>query len=158
MATWEQLAEMAPAVAADAQGFLQVGKHLTLATLRRDGAPRISGIEVQIRDGELWFGSMWQSPKAKDLQRDPRFALHSASLSPPEWVGDAKVSGRAVEIDDEDEKARTVDAAGGAPPGPFHLFRAELDEVIVVRLGDPEDHLAVTRWTPAEGVQVHVLR
>lgn len=158
MPSWKQLVDGAPAVAADAQGFLEVGKHLTLATLRRDGAPRISGIEVQIRDGELWFGSMWQSPKARDLQADPRFALHSASLSPPEWVGDAKVSGRAVEIQDETEKARTIEAAGGGPPGPFHLFRAELDEVVIVRVGTPEDHLAVTRWTPAGGTKVHILR
>ena len=59
--------------------MFDANKHKTLATLRRDGSPRISGIEIWFEDGELWFGSMWQGVKALDLQRDSRFALHSAS-------------------------------------------------------------------------------
>jgi len=54
-------------------------KHKTLATLRKDGSPRISGIEVDFVDGDLWLGAMWQSRRALDLRRDPRFALHSAT-------------------------------------------------------------------------------
>lgn len=59
--------------------------HKTLATLRRDGSPRSSGIEATFAQGELWMGSMWRSTKALDLQRDPRFALHSGSTDPPAW-------------------------------------------------------------------------
>jgi len=158
MASWSAFAEAAPDLGEEARRFLQAGRHLTLATLRGDGAPRISGIEVQIRDGQMWFGSMWRSPKALDLRRDPRFALHSASVDPPEWAGDAKVSGWVEEIHDPHEKAKAVEEAGGAPPGPFHLFRAELDEVVVVRLGEPPDHLAVRRWTAAGGLRSLELR
>jgi hypothetical protein len=158
VATWGRLAAEAPEVAASARTFLEARKHLTLATLRADGAPRISGIEVQILGGDLWMGSMWRSPKALDLRRDPRFALHSSSIDPPEWAGDAKVAGRAVETDDHNTKARIVAAAGGAPPGPFHLFRLDLDEVVVITLGDPPDHLAVRRWTAADGVRTFELR
>jgi hypothetical protein len=158
VATWGEFAAEAPHVAERARAFLEARKHLTLATLRRDGAPRISGIEVQILGGDLWMGSMWRSPKALDLRRDPRFALHSSSIDPPEWTGDAKVAGRAVETHDEDTKARIVAAAGGAPSGPFHLFRLEIDEVVVIALGDPPDHLAVRRWTAADGVREHELR
>ena len=158
MAGWSEFAAAAPELAEEAAGLLSARRHLTIATLRPDGAPRISGIEVQIRDGEIWFGSMWRSPKALDLQRDPRFALHSGSADPPGWAGDAKVSGRAVEIDDEAEKARTVDAAGGAPPGPFHLFRADIEEVVVLRLGDPADHLVARRWTQSGGLRRLTLR
>lgn len=158
MATWGRLAAEAPEVAASARTFLEARKHLTLATLRADGAPRISGIEVQILDDDLWMGSMWRSPKALDLQRDPRFALHSSSIDPPEWAGDAKVAGRAIETDDYNTKARIVAAAGGAPPGPFHLFRLDLDEVVVITLGDPPDHLAVQRWTAKDGVRTFELR
>ncbi len=44
----------------------------------------------------MWFGGMWQSKKALDLLRDPRFALHSASLDAAEWKGDAKIADHIV--------------------------------------------------------------
>ena len=68
------------------------------------------------------------------------------------------MAGRAVETDDYNTKARIVAAAGGAPPGPFHLFRLDLDEVVVITLGEPPDHLAVRRWTGADGVREYELR
>lgn len=49
-------------------------------------------------DGELWLGSMWQSLKARDLQRDPSFALPSGSSDPDDgWHGDAKVANSVEE-------------------------------------------------------------
>ena len=48
-----------------------------LGTLRADGSPRISPCEVDLVDGRLCFGMMWQSHKALDLLRDPRLAVHS---------------------------------------------------------------------------------
>ena len=151
MASWGEVERSAPELAARALAFLEAGKHKTIATLRRDGAPRISGIEADLAQGELWFGAMWRSVKALDLRRDPRFALHSASVDPPEWTGDAKVSGRAVEVEDEETKAAVRSAAGGEPPpGPYHLFRADIAEVAVVRLGDPADHLVIELWRDGE--------
>ncbi len=123
--------------------------HKTLATIRRDGSPRISGTEARFAGGELWLGSMWRSMKALDLRRDPRFALHSGSEDPPGWPGDATVSGRVEELGDDERKAAVFPAP---PPGPFHLFRADVTEVLVVRLGDPADHLVVEVWHPGEGV------
>jgi hypothetical protein len=42
---------------------------MTLATLRRDGSPRISGTEVEFTDGQVWLGMMPGSLKALDLRR-----------------------------------------------------------------------------------------
>src|SRR4029450_3282709 len=102
-----------------------------LATLRRDGSHRISGIEATFADGELWLGMMPGSRKALDLRRDPRLALHSASLDPPEdpttWPGDAKLAGRAVEVDAPALKERF--AGGGGQPDEPHLFRVDIPEV-----------------------------
>jgi hypothetical protein len=69
--------------------------------LRADGSPRISGIEAVFEDGELVFGSMPNACQGADLRRDPRFALHSATVDPVEgaeaqWPGEAKISGRAL--------------------------------------------------------------
>ena len=42
-------------------------RDLTLATLRRDGSPRISGTEAHIVDGQIVLGMMPGSMKARDL-------------------------------------------------------------------------------------------
>jgi len=101
VATWEQVEGEAPELAAAAWRFLDAHIHKTLATLRRDGSPRISGTDVQFEGGDLLMGSMWRSMKALDLLRDPRFALHGGSADPPDWDGDAKLAGRAEEVTDE---------------------------------------------------------
>jgi hypothetical protein len=148
VASWSDVEREAPALAALARRFLDAFTHKTLATLRRDGSPRISGTEVQFVDGQLWLGSMWRSMKALDLRRDPRFALHSGSVDPPEWKGDAKVAGRVEEITDPDR----VHAINGPEAGRSHLFRADIGELVVVRLGDPPDHLVIESWHEGRGV------
>ena len=150
MASWREIEAEAPELAALARGFFDAFKHKTLATLRKDGSPRISGSEIQFADGELWFGSMWQALKALDLQRDPRFALHSGSPDPPAWSGDAKIAGRAEQSTDP----RRIAAINGdgVPPGPSHLFRADVTELVVVRLGDPADHLIIESWRVGRGI------
>jgi hypothetical protein len=155
VASWAQVEAEAPELAAAARRILDAHKHKTLATLRRDGSPRISGTEAQFRDGELWFGGMWRSRKALDLRRDPRFALHSASVDPDEgdpaaWPGDAKLSGRAEEITDP---ARVAEVNEGAPPGPSHLFRADITEVVLTKVGTPADHLLIQLWREGEGLR-----
>ena len=150
MPSWGDVEAEAPELAGRARGFLDAHVHKTLATLRRDGSPRISGTEIDFADGQLWLGSMWRSLKALDLRRDPRFALHSGSADPPGWTGDAKIAGRAEEVTDPDLKAEIV--VDDAPPGPSHLFRADVIELVVVRLGDPADHLVIETWHAGRGV------
>jgi hypothetical protein len=151
MASWNEVEREAPELTKTARVFLDAFVHKTLATLRRDGSPRISGSEVIFADGELWLGSMWSSVKALDLQRDPRFALHSGSPDPASgWKGDAKIAGRVAEITDQERIEEIV--AGHAPPGPMHLFRCDICELAVVALADPPDHLIIESWHAGRGV------
>jgi Pyridoxamine 5'-phosphate oxidase len=150
MPSWSAVEAEAPELAALARDFLDAYIHKTLATLRRDGSPRISGSEVVFVDGELWLGSMWQSLKALDLRRDPRFALHSGSADPPAWTGDAKLAGHVEEVADPERKTAII--GGDAPPGSSHLFRADITELVVVRLADPPDHLVIETWHAGRGV------
>jgi hypothetical protein len=151
MASWAEVEREAPELAARARGYLDAFKHKTLATIRQDGSPRISGSEADFRDGELWIGSMWRARKALDLRRDPRFALHSGSPDPDAgWTGDAKLAGRMEEITDP-ERIAAINGPG-SPPGESHLFRADIDELVVVRLGDPADHLLIESWHAGRGV------
>jgi len=154
MASWNDVSVAAPAFAAAAREMLDTHRHKTLATLRKDGSLRISGIEVEFVDGELWLGAMWQSRKALDLLRDPRFALHSVTAGSEAWPGDAKIAGRAEEVTDPERKqAVQAASAGEAPPGPFHLFRADVTEVVIVRAGNPPDHLVVEFWREGAGLR-----
>jgi hypothetical protein len=148
MAAWVAIEAAAPDLAAEARRYLDSHVHKTLATLRRDGSPRISGTECKFALGELWFGSMAGALKAQDLMRDPRFALHSGSDDPPDWDGDAKVAGRAVEITDP---GTWVEVYGEEQPQDgAHLFRADLFEVSTVRVGD--GGLVIASWHEGRGV------
>lgn len=114
-------------------------KHLTMATLRRDGAPRISGTEVQFMDGELRIGSMSGALKALDLRRDARVAIHGPTHDPTgtgRWRGEAKVAGQAIEIASADSS---------------HAFRIDLDEIVITRLNGKRDKLVVESWSPGRG-------
>jgi hypothetical protein len=151
MPSWSDFEAAAPELAAEVRARLEAHTHKTLATLRRDGAPRISGTEATFADGELWIGSMWQARKARDLQRDPRFALHSGSDDPPEWSGDAKLAGVVEEIADEAlVRERNGEAAAN---GPSHLFRLDLREVSAVGLNAERTKLVIRIWTPEGGVR-----
>src|SRR3954465_14079254 len=97
MARWGEFEAEEPELAARARELLDAHKHKTLATLRKDGSPRISGTERETRDGELQVGARWRAVKGLALLRGPRFALHSAAEDPAEWAGDAKVAGTGPE-------------------------------------------------------------
>jgi len=150
MTSFGEFERAAPELAASVRGYFGAHVHKTLATVRRDGSPRISGSEAQLMEDELWIGSMPNALKARDLQRDPRYALHSGSDDPPGWKGDAKVAGRAEEITDPETVARINH---NAPPGPSHLFRLDVEEASVVRMNEAGDGIVVIYWTPEQGVR-----
>ncbi len=149
MPSWSDFEAAAPELAARVRRHFDAHTHKTLATVRADGAPRISGTESRFADGELWIGSMDGAPKARDLQRDPRFALHSGSDDPAEWKGDAKLAGVAEEITDP----RRVREINGGEHSGSHLFRLDLREVSTVGLDDARTQLVIEVWTPERGVR-----
>jgi len=147
MPSWSEIEMAEPQFAARVQQLFDAGRHKTIATLRADGSPRISGIECEFADGELRFGSMTRARKGADLKRDPRFALHGPTVHPVEgkegeWPGEAKIAGRAIPAGD---------TAEGAPDG--EMFTADITEVAFTHLNDEANKLVVEWWTPAKGLQ-----
>jgi hypothetical protein len=145
MTTWSDLERDEPEFAVRVQALFDARRHKTIATIRADGSPRISGIEAEFKDGQLTFGSMPHARKGADLRRDPRFALHSATIDPvdgaeAEWPGEAKISGRAV----------LVGPADGADGESFH---ADVTEVVHTHLNDEATLLVVEWWTPKGGLR-----
>lgn len=151
MASWAEIVESAPQFAAGLRRHLDARVHKTIATVRADGSPRISGIEAFFADDDLWCGSMPNARKALDLRRDPRFAVHSGSVDPPDWEGDAKLSGWAEEVTDPDRRLTVFRSHGSDPPSPeSHLFRAEIHEAVLVGLNEARDRLVIELWRPGK--------
>jgi hypothetical protein len=152
MATWSEFEAQAPALAPRVQQALDAHLHKLIATLRRDGAPRLSGIEVTIGLGQLWLGMMADSTKGRDLLRDPRFALHSAPIDLELKQGDAKLSGRATLVTNEAEleayRALLKEVRGMDVPGPMDLFRADVFDASIVTVEG--DELVIDAWRADE--------
>jgi hypothetical protein len=149
MARWNDVVREAPDLAEKARAIFDAHKHKTLATLRADGSPRVSGIEAEFWKDDLWLGSMPDSRKGADLKRDARFALHSATVDPELEQGDAKLSGRVELVGGGEFDAYVAhlhESADQVPEGSFDLFRADLSELVVISIGDPPDHLLIETW------------
>jgi hypothetical protein len=147
MVAWKDVEQAEPDFAARVRRLFDAGRHKTIATLRADGSPRISGIECEFTDGELRFGSMPGARKGADLRRDPRFALHGPTVHPLEgneaqWPGEAKIAGRAI-------------LAGPITDGPAgDLFVANISEVVTTRLNPEATLLVIESWTPQRGLRL----
>ncbi len=145
MPTWEEFARLEPELAGRVEERFGIRKHKTLATLRRDGSPRISGIETEFSDGQVFLGLMPGSRKLQDLRRDPRLALHSPTDDPPAdrpsgWRGEAKIAGIAVEVPYPDSP---VPGAG--------RVQIDINEVVFTHLNEAGDRLVVESWNPSTG-------
>jgi hypothetical protein len=146
MTSWHQVERAEPGFAQRVRELFDAHKHKTIATLRADGSPRISGIEASFDDGELTFGSMPHARKGADLRRDPRFALHCATVDPVEgseaqWPGEAKIAGRAL-------PTGPITNAPGAD-----MFKADIAEVVHTHLNEKATMLVIEWWTPTHGLR-----
>jgi Pyridoxamine 5'-phosphate oxidase len=139
VATWGEFEAAQPEFARRARKLMTARKHLTMATLRRDGSPRISGTEVQFAGDDLRIGSMPGARKALDLRRDARVAIHGPTNDPAKggrWRGEAKIAGRAVELASNDDS---------------HAFRIDIEEVVITQLNAARDRLVIESWNPTRG-------
>jgi hypothetical protein len=162
MATWTEFAAEAPELAELAQKRLAATGLMLLATLRRDGFPRISPMEpvlagdkLVLHDGKLWLGMMVGATKSKDLQRDGRLYLHTATADKMVTEGDVKMWGVATQVTDHDALETFSDdiyASVGHrfEVGEFDAFDVDLLGASAVGIGD--DVMVVRTWQPGKGV------
>ena len=151
MTAWEGIEQAEPEFAGRVRRLFDAGRHKTIATLRSDGSPRISGIECDFAGGNLQFGSMVGSRKGADLERDPRFALHGPTFHPEqgresEWAGEAKIAGRAI-------PAGPISAPEAADQPGGEMFVADITEVVLTGLNDAGTKLVIESWTPERGLR-----
>ncbi|HEX2381215.1 MAG TPA: pyridoxamine 5'-phosphate oxidase family protein [Acidimicrobiales bacterium] len=146
---WADLEHDAPRLAERARERLVDPGVLLVATVRRDGTPRLSPVEPLLLDGDLWLSMMWQSRKAADLLIDDRILVHSIVTGPDGDHGEIKIRGRATPVDDPDLRKHYCDAVqslGWRPVEPyFHLFVVDIGDMTSIRYAKSGDQ-HVARW------------
>jgi hypothetical protein len=157
--TWREFTDVAPRIAAVfARRHAATGDLCMLATLRSDGFPRISPIEPRIFEGQLWIVGMPDTAKFRDLHRDPRFCLHTATVDGEAGDGDAKLWGLVRDVRNEALQRRFAEAlfedTGMDLRGSDfdHFYAADLTGAAAVQVGG--GHMDVTIWRPGKPERV----
>ncbi|WP_205876709.1 pyridoxamine 5'-phosphate oxidase family protein [Mycobacterium camsae] len=158
MTTWTEFVTAAPRIADTFIRRHRAARNLCmLATLRADGFPRISPMEPRIFEDVLWISGMEDTTKYRDLRRDPRLCLHTATVDTEVKDGDAKLFGRAYVVPYGDQHRRFADALfediGLDLRGrPFDLIGVDIAGASAVHVSD--DHLDITIWKPGQAERV----
>jgi hypothetical protein len=159
--SWQEFEKDAPRIAEIfRRRHAATGNLCFLGTLRPDGFPRICPMEPRFFEDRLWLVGMPDTAKFRDLDRDPRFTLHTATVDTHVSEGDAKVWGTVEDVRDPELHARFADDLF-AETG-FDLRGRTFDRFLGARLVGAsavevgEGHLDVTVWRA--GGQEKVIR
>jgi len=159
VSTWKDFTEGAPRISAVfARRHAAAGNLCILATLRADGFPRISPMEPRVFEDELWLVGMPGTTKFRDLHRDPRFCLHTATVDTEVKEGDAKLWGIVHDVGDRALHQRFASALFDETG--FDLRGQEFDHFYAVDVTGASSvevgggHLDVTVWKPGEPERV----
>ena len=159
VATWKEFTNGAPRIAAIfTRRHVAAGNLCLLATLRSDGFPRISPMEPRVFEDELWLFGMPNTTKFRDLSRDPRFCLHTATIDTEVKDGDAKLWGVAHDVGDTALHLRFATALFNETGLNLlgqefdHFYAADLTGASAVEVSG--GHLDVTIWKPDEPERV----
>jgi hypothetical protein len=154
--SWADFAAASPRLASQLRTlFEQYGQgYGYLATVRRDGGPRVHPVSPVIADNGL-FCFVLDSPKRRDLERDGRYALHAY---PPELTDDeAYLSGRARPVMDKRRREKVARAHRASPDVDWLLFELDIEIAMLthrersVRLAAHQVWLAAADRTGAAG-------
>lgn len=150
---WRELQEAAPELARAGRERLDATRVALLATLRRDGSPRISPVEPYFSGGQLLFGAMSWSRKAADLRRDPRCVLHSAVTGPDNGEGELKLYGRTVLADEDARRGCKEGWWHGQPADAAVVFVLDIEETTYIDWDLERGELAILRYEPRRGLR-----
>jgi uncharacterized pyridoxamine 5'-phosphate oxidase family protein len=128
--SWRELESQAQAIAEFGKARLH-NKVAYLATLRKDGSPRVHPFTPIIGDGHFFVFMEPTSPKGNDLRRDARFAVHCSVTDTSGESGEFIVTGRANFIDDPELRALAVKIAPYHPAERYVLFEFDTEGVVM---------------------------
>ena len=153
-ASWSDLEESAPELATHGRGLIERFDFVLLGTIRGDGTPRISPVEVHLVNGHLMLAMIPRSHKALDVRRDPRVVLQTPVTQAGDPGDELKLRGRAVEVDDaqRDATADAIEAGSGWRPGSSWLFLSVAVEAAAY-LSWQQGEMLLLRWDRESGLQ-----
>src|SRR5689334_15528311 len=136
--SWKTLEAQQPELAAMGAQRLN-GQVAYLATIRKDGSPRVHPITPIIGQGHLFVFMEPTSPKGHDLRRDPRYAIHCSVSDNSGASGEFIVSGQAHLVDDPEQRSLAVQLASYAPADRYILFEFDIESATstVYQAGQP---------------------
>ena len=130
MHTWQEFSASRPDLAKAGKRLLyqySVG-YAFLATVRKDGGPRLHPVCPALTAGHLYVFIESASPKLADLLRDRRYALHTF----PPKLGDEEFycAGQAEPVDDPQQRASVVASYHRHPHADERLFELKLERIL----------------------------
>ena len=160
MATWAEFAKGAPELAALGSDLRDAFGLAFLATVRKDGSPRIHPVCPFVVRGRLFIATNAKSPKRRDLTRDGRYVLH---MLPGDNDAEFQVRGQAHFVDDTETRAMILaegPEAGAQPDGALLniepeelLFEYDIQEAMMAyweHVGQPDTRPVRKRWRERE--------
>ena len=129
MLTWEEFAAVQPEMAEFGLKRLEC-RVMYLATVRKDGFPRVHPFTPFVASGRLFAFMEPTSPKARDLQRNGFYAMHSLVTDMNGTNGEFAVTGRARPVTDPDTRQLAVEGCPYRPKGRYICFEFKLEECL----------------------------
>jgi hypothetical protein len=153
MATWQEFEAATPEMAAVLRGILDWIPITYLATVRKDGSPRVHPICPIFAGGRMYVavagaGREHPSPKRYDLRRDGRYAMHAL---PGKRDDEFYCTGRARLVSDGDERRAVSEGAGHTVHEGDDVFELGLDVVMTAyweNMGQPDTYAVRQVWRP----------
>lgn len=133
--SWGAFADADPELAAFGEGLL-MAPPAYLATVRRDGSPRVHPVTPILASGGLFVFMEPTSPKGRDLRERRRFALHNGVPDTEGSGGEFSVSGEGIPVDDPAVRAIVAEAASYDPADRYVLFELRVAEARCNGYGD----------------------
>lgn len=124
--SWQALEAGNPVLAAFGQERIN-GKVCYLATVRKDGSPRVHPVTPMVGGGKLFVFMEPTSPKGHDLRRDGRYALHCSVNDNSGGSGEFIVTGRGHFTTDPAQRALAIQHASYTPAERYILFELTVE-------------------------------
>jgi Pyridoxamine 5'-phosphate oxidase len=144
---WPEFAASAPELAECGVQLLRSFTLGYLATLRPDGSPRVHPVTVTVHESGLYVYAVARTPKRRDLERDPRYALHSfPRFDEGEYFDDEfAIGGTAAKIADAELYAEVARAHNDTIHEGDVMFRLDLGWAVHKRR-EPGQGAVYLRW------------
>ena len=144
MASWSEFAAADPDLAAWGEKRFERERVAYIATLNEDGSPCVIPVHPVICQGRLLLFIAPDLPKAHNLRRDGRYAMHSLVHNLSGTGGEFHLNGQAALIEDDAVRQRAIEAACYTPAGQTVLFELSVERAYSTAYED--DHVKRQEW------------